>query len=236
MEKRIVKENEHTGEVHKYQCVECDRLTNSAVLYSTRFDGSEEIGRGIEISWYDDYRLIRCLGCDSISLVKKSWFSEDWDPIDNGITYSYYPSFKKKVALENDDIPEKIAMIYKESIDAYNSGAYILVAAGLRAVIEAICSSKKIDRGTVPYKNGGKNTSKNLEGKIHGLMDEGYVSPRQLEALHELRFLGNTALHEIDKPTELQINIAFSIIESIIEVIYGFEDKSKKLRDFREKH
>ena len=230
-------ENKSKGKVVKCHCIECKRETNSEILYNYKFEGSDEIEPGFEVHWFDDYQVVRCLGCDYISFVKVSWFSEDcFESFEDGIKQTSYPNIQKKVPLEIKDIPDEILELYEEVTAAYNIEAYILVAGGLRAMIEAICSSKNIDRGQVPNDQGGTSCKKTLEGKIFGLRDAGYISTKQVEALHELRFLGNTALHEIDKPTEVQVRIAFSIIESIMEVIFGFEDKSKKLRVFRQRH
>jgi hypothetical protein len=206
-----------------------------------KVNDDEEIENGrYSISWFDDYQIIMCRGCDTISFRQISWFSEDWNPYHNGETYYQYPERKLKKSLEIQRLPSEVDSLYHEVIDAYNVGAYTLAAGGLRALIEAVCSTKGIKKGNVPNeKSDGSIEFKrktNLEGKIFGLQESGYISIKQIDVLHELRFLGNVALHEIKKPAQDQIEVAFKIIESLLENIFGMEHKSKMLKKFRERH
>lgn len=226
------------GSITRCHCSRCNIETNHEVMMNVRVDDDEDIeGGGYSISWYDDYQIVMCRGCDNISFKHISWFSEDWNPDWNGETCYYYPKRKIRKPIEIRRIPYELESLYIEVIDAYNAGAFILVAGGLRAIIEGICSVKEIDRGKVPVEKNGiieVVTKKNLEGKIYGLQEGGYISEKQLEVLHELRFLGNISLHEIERPKEEQVNIAFNIIESVLELVFGIEEKSKKLKKYRE--
>ena len=132
---------------------------------------------------------------------------------------------------------EFIKQIYAETIEAYNSGQYLLCSGGLRAIVEGICIDKGIESGMVEYIGKGgtkdKKKSKSLNGKINELLNQGYINPRSADALHELRFLGNGALHalEVSKATELKV--AINLIEHIIDNIYEFADKIEGLKKAR---
>jgi hypothetical protein len=56
-----------------------------------------------------------------------------------------------------------------------------------------------------------------------------------MQALHELRFLGNKAIHELEVPSRNDLETAFEIIEHILADIYDLPLKSDKLKTKREK-
>lgn len=238
---RKVEIDRKKGNVVRCHCNSCSRDTNHEILMNIKVDDDDEIENGrYSISWFDDYQIVMCRGCDTISFRQISWFSEDWHPDHNGETIYQYPERKLKKSLEIQRLPSEIMSLYREVIDGYNVGAHTLVAGGLRALIEAVCISKEIKSGNVPkLKSDGSVEYKKkgtLEGKIYGLQENGYISTKQIDILHELRFLGNDALHEIEKPSIDQIDIAFKIVESMLENIFGMEHKSKVLKKFRQIH
>ncbi|MCH4247568.1 MAG: DUF4145 domain-containing protein [Acinetobacter populi] len=51
-----------------------------------------------------------------------------------------------------------------------------------------------------------------------------------MELLHSLRFLGNEAVHELITPEENDINVAFNIIEHLIQSIYIMPKDLKKTK------
>ncbi len=220
-------------------CNRCSNETNHEILMNIKVDEDEDIEDGrYSISWFDDHQIVACRGCDTISFRQVSWFSEDWNPDHNGETYYQYPERKLMKPLEIKKLPLEIEALYHEAIDAYNVGAHTLVAGGIRAIIEAICSAKGIKDGNVPEEANPTEVKKksNLQGRIHGLHEKGYISSIQIDLLHQLRFLGNDALHEIERPKKNQIDIAFKIIESLLENIFGMEHNGKILKKFRERH
>ena len=121
-------------------------------------------------------------------------------------------------------------MIYRETIDAINNDSNILCSGGIRAIIEGICIDKGIDRGEVKKSNGEKQILKNLEGKIGGLSSNGLLTKENTEILHDLRFLGNEALHELSAPSKEELKLAINIIEHTLENIYELHDKAKRLK------
>lgn len=237
---KTVEADKNVGCVVKCYCSNCNNDTNHEIVKNIKFDDDEQIEDRYSISWYDDFQVIMCRGCELISFRQASYFSEDWHPDHNGVTYTQYPGKRLREPMKIEKLSVKVKNLYHEVIGAYNIEAHTLTAGGLRALIEAICSDKGIAKGMVPFKKKDgtydSQSKSNLEGKIYGLHENGYISKMQIDVLHELRFLGNVALHEIEKPKQDQIDLAFKIIESMLENIYGMDHKAKILKDIREKH
>ena len=67
-------------------------------------------------------------------------------------------------------------------------------------MIEGVCNDRGIKDGNVTDANGVTKRKNNLEGRINGLAEKGLISTQQAETLHQIRFLGNDAAHELDQP------------------------------------
>ena len=190
------------GNVIRCYCARCNTETKHEILTNVKFNWSEDLENvQYTISGFDDCQAVMCRGCDTLSFRQISWFSEDCNPDWNGEICYYYPKRKIRKALEITSMPYKLSELYNEVVSSYNSGALILVAGGLRAIIEGICSVKGIDRGKVPTEKDETTVftmNKKLQGKIYGLHECGYISANQMDILSELRLLGNKSLHEIE--------------------------------------
>ncbi|MEO0554255.1 MAG: DUF4145 domain-containing protein [Bacteroidota bacterium] len=214
-------------------CATCCRPTNHKVLKEEKVSSADETG------WWDEskYQIIQCLGCDTISFRKlyndvsyQSGFDEDMT------TQELFPKRgpHSRPIKSYRNLPVEIKKVYQETIDAYNNELPLLASVGIRAVLEAICVEKKVEGGTYVNKNGKAIKSKKLDGKIYGLLEKGLLTPNNAELLHELRFLGNAAIHELTTPGLSKISLALDIIELVIENIYIARRKAHQLRSSRE--
>jgi hypothetical protein len=222
--RRKIDENATKGERLTVYCNNCKSVLNHVVLLSIDENGSEEYDEGFSIDWIDHYQIIQCQGCDIISFRHKGWFSEDQVYDSDGTSEYLYPlreqNLKRKMKFEN--VPNNLEELYNESVDSYNIGSLILCAGGLRSLVEGIC----IDQGI--------NDKSNLNRKISGLHEKGILTESQTSILHELRFMGNNALHDLKKPTKKEFELAFDIIEHILKTIYDLPAKGNALKKKRE--
>ncbi|MCZ8354700.1 MAG: DUF4145 domain-containing protein [Cyclobacteriaceae bacterium] len=215
-------------------CSLCKRETNHEVL----FEKKRKINDAeVQVVFYDEWQIIQCKGCENISFRHASSNSDDYDPVDG----TPYESIRLYPQRGEDILPIKgyyyaplnVRNIYRETIDAYNNGLYLLCAGGLRATIESICNSEGIVDGPVDKtKPGGPNKivrSKDLMGKINGLHEKGLITKKQSEILHEHRYLGNDALHSLDTPSKNSLNIAIEIVEHTLDALYEIGDKADQL-------
>lgn len=67
-------------------------------------------------------------------------------------------------------------------------------------------------------------------GKISGLSEKGILTKKNSEILHEHRYLGNEAVHELSQPSEEEVKLAIEIIEHTLESLYEISEKAEELR------
>jgi hypothetical protein len=119
-------------------------------------------------------------------------------------------------------IPADVLKMYAETLAALNSSALTLAGGGLRATVEAICLNQGITNGS-------------LEKKIDSLVHRQLLTSSQAALLHEERYIGNAALHEMTTPPVDDIEDGLQIVEGLINTIYILPEKAKRLKKVREK-
>ena len=234
--KRKYTENETKGKEIDVLCPECHRDTCHKILQSVNDYWRSDDHPEYYVDGATDYQIIECQGCRTISFRTEGWFSEE-----DGIFVSLYPerSIDRLTTKDIYLVPRKLRRIYREVIDSYNNELYTLCAAGLRAIIEGICSEKNIKDGEVEIDVGEGNIKtkriKNLQGKISGLAEKGVLTKSNADFLHEHRFLGNEALHELTQPYSDELRLAIEIIEHVLENIYELPSKARELKAIKKK-
>lgn len=225
---------ERIGKQEDVECAECNRLTMHTVLvsYSTRWDDDEQ-----GFSGGATHEFLRCNGCASGTYRIASWFSEE--PEDRATTlyparggYTRKPRTWREVPYDNN-----LPQVYDQTITAFNAGLFTLAGAGVRLLIEGICIDQKVKDGPkldangkpVIAKNGKPVRRDNLEGKINGLADQRFIVPKQAEHLHQIRFLGNDAAHQLDIPTAKIVGNAVDIVEHLLDQVYEQPAKAESL-------
>lgn len=203
----------------KHFCRKCKGPKNHKILYEYLLSGEADGGY---IHWSDDYFIIQCLGCDTVSFLKVYGNSEMIgynDEGEPGYVFNkeiYPPYLENGKELDNLNlVPEKIRGIYQETISAFKARCYILTAGGLRAIIEATCNELNIDKG-------------NLEEKINTLHRNGHLSLNESKRLHLIRFFGNDALHEVERPSLKSLSILLEITNHLLSNLYINEAKTKE--------
>jgi len=133
-----------------------------------------------------------------------------------------YPGSGKGINTEN--VPERIKNAFREGVDCFANNCFVAAAIMIRKTLEEIC----IDKGA---------TGGNLYKKIQDLSTKILIPKELIEAMHELRLLGNDAAH-IEAETynnigseELMISIDFT--QEIIKAIYQYENLLEKLRSLK---
>lgn len=248
MTKDSVKLNQTQGQNLVALCTKCRQETNHTVLSSVDTEGYEIVDyigndpkEPITINWSNNYQVIQCQGCDEITFRHKNWFSEYeqfYGPNNgcDGTSIRLYPkrSLGSCQMIDLHNTPEKLSRIYRETIDSFNNECLMLCAAGLRTIVEGICANQNIKDGPIEIsgKNGNAKIERktNLQGKISGLNEKGVLTKEQSELLHEHRFLGNDAVHELSQPSIEELKLAIEIIEHIIKNIYEIPKKATDLR------
>lgn len=241
-EENVTVENQTKGLIKPVFCLMCKRSTRHLVSVSLDKNGSAwHRDEAWNVSWSETYQVLECQGCSTISFSHSSWFSEDEQDGEDGVVERLYPMRKQGnlIARSFQNVPPALRRIYTESIDCFNSESNTLCAAGLRALVEGICSEQGILDGLVecPAKGGGTQTLRrtDLSGRIAGLHEKGLLTKSSADTLHEHRYLGNSAVHELARPTEIELKLAVEILEHTLDSIYEMPEKAARLRVHRTK-
>jgi hypothetical protein len=223
-----IKEDSSKGETVRTHCNNCGKEMNHEILKNyceigtAVLDSEPNIKYGIcryTEDFSNDYQIIKCSGCDTVSYRSIRSSSEYQDFENNGPREERFPPLKKRTGKKFKYLPAALSKIYQEVIASYNNDSFILCASGIRATLEGICK----DKGTnVKYLN--------LNKKINKIVEKGFVSQQYESILHKLRFLGNDAIHELQEPTHEEINVALDIIEHITENLYEIPEKAEILQ------
>jgi len=236
------------GDTVKVYCNQCKLDINQKIIANVDSKNSYLDSREIQyngkvkeyyVHFEESYQIIQCLGCNAKSFRKMKWCSEWQDFEDPGIEEKQFPVSEKNYRLENKyiDLPLIIKDIYSQTIVAYNKRLLILSAAGIRAILEGVCKQQKINENKKKYidKNGNEKMRnlKSLYEKIEMLFELKIISEQQKISLHELRYLGNKAIHELDNPNKEDLEMGIDIIENMLSNIYEIPVKAKLLAEKR---
>jgi hypothetical protein len=200
-------------------CNHSDNTTNHLVCSSVEVSWGND-----DIQGFDKYEIIRCSGCDSISFRIGSTNSDDVDQDSNGNlihpeTVEIYPNrLMGRTALKDMySLPDKVRLIYQETHAALCTRLKILAGIGVRALIEAVCLEEKAK-------------GRSLERRIDNLVIKEVLTKRNAEILHKTRLLGNEAAHEIKAPSDIELDVAFDIVENLLETVFIIPKKAERLK------
>ncbi|MQA20922.1 DUF4145 domain-containing protein [Rugamonas rivuli] len=175
----------------------------------------------------------------TVSFRHASWFSENQAPGEDGTIERLYPLRKESslIARPFQNVPTALRRIYSESVDCFNSESNTLCAAGLRALVEGICSAQGIADGPVEVQEKGGCAKivrrADLSGRIAGLHERGLLTKASADTLHEHRYLGNSAVHELARPADMELKLAVEILEHTLDALYEMPKKAAQLRSKR---
>lgn len=224
----------------KILCSYCKTNTKHIVMTSINERATEYWDEYQDIVWITDYEIIQCLGCETISFRSHEINSENEDQEGRLITtILIYPKRSKYLLVKKNylNLPINLERIYSETIDCFNRGNYILSGAGVRGLVEGLCLENGITEGNVENikKDGsiGIKIKKDLQGKINGLHESGKLTAQGADILHEHRFLGNEAVHELTSPSKEDLSLAIEIVENVFETLYEIPSKGLKLKNKR---
>ena len=204
------------------RCADCGNSSRDhEILFEESVQQLDEPGGPVITE--DFHRLVRCKGCKSIKYVKSTLDHMGYDHEESG--FKVYPEISdgndaRPPAIGADDaslIPVPVWKMYKETIAAFNGGSKTLAGGGLRATVEAICKDQGLNAGT-------------LQSKIDELAANDLLTAAQAEFLHEERFLGNEALHELETPANQDFLDGLEIVEGLIQTIYLLKAKADRMK------
>jgi hypothetical protein len=210
--KQRVQNNKSQGKEYRVPCALCLRETRHIVVQSVDVEGE---ALDWDFHFNDQYQIIQCQGCESVSFRKcysdtesSVWIEERNEEIfiDKIEIYPTRVAGRHKLR-QAHFLPFNVKQIYEETHSSLCNRQPILAGIGIRALIEAVCKQK-----------GAKG--RNLEYKIDSLVTLGVLTETGARILHKLRDLGNTAVHEVKPHSEETLGIAMDVVEHLLNDVY----------------
>jgi hypothetical protein len=215
-------------------CNSCNRDTNHVCKFNSRKYHLLSSEKHVSF-WTLGHQLWMCAGCETFTFetyditeffdFDENTAEDEPDPFEGSIpnpdiTRDYFPKRTKHelIAKRYNQMPERLTDIYQEIIMAFNNELPLLCATGIRALIEGICFDYEV-------------VGKNLEKKIEGL--ESILPKNIVTNLHNLRFMGNEAAHELSAPSKEEIQLAIEICEDLLNFLYELDYKASYLNKMR---
>jgi hypothetical protein len=176
------------------------------------------------VGWWGEYRLWSCAGCDTCVMEHRytasymvSYTADGENQIYENIYHPKRESSSRPIK-HFVNLPEKLNTLYSEVVKSNNEELHLLCAVGLRSLLEGVCADKGIE-GT------------NLEKKIEEM--KSFLPESIVKNLHEFRFMGNRAVHELEAPNNFELSTALDVIEDILNFFYALDYKASLLGKIR---
>jgi len=198
----------------KSYCRDCGKSTNHDVLAKNQESHRDEYACDII------FQIVRCRGCETKSFRKVfvdieaayPTYDDHWEVPEEITIYPKAVDGHREIE-DLYELPSIVRKIYSEVLLALKEDAKVLAGLGLRAAVEAVCNNLKIP-------------GRSLEVRINKLATAGYISKKDAERLHGIRFMGNDAAHDIKTPKSESLSVALKIAEHLIASVYILEKKS----------
>lgn len=229
-DRESVELNKSVGEEYFVPCERCSVETAHKVVVSADVSGTF-YPEGIK--YWEQYQIIQCQGCKSISFRKDyqntddvDYFEKDDGTVDAELVHheEIYPSriAGRQKLKRSWLLPSGVSRIYDETHGALSNKLTILAGIGIRALIEAVCIEKN-------------TAGANLKQKIDDLVHKGFLTQAGAEILHQLRALGNEAAHDIKPQSEDSLDLAMDVVENLLQGVYVLPEASRLMKDRKTK-
>lgn len=178
-----------------------------------------------DITVWNSYQIVKCLGCNAVRFRQfetctesRNHFTGQLDEYDEFV----FPDavLRKHQPIDATRFPADVAKMYLETAQCFNVGANTLAGGGLRATVEAICRERNVQ-------------GHNLQVRIDALVQQGVLAQAQASLLHEERYLGNEALHEMHTPSDQDIRDGLEIVEGLLRTVYVLPLHAARLQQRR---
>ncbi|NDY58371.1 DUF4145 domain-containing protein [Desulfovibrio sulfodismutans] len=221
-------------------CNRCKQDTKHIIKSSLVTNGNDQINDDFIFYWSENVEILKCNGCGTTTVMVEESNSEELPWKDGAYPHIvYFPNREDGYiqVIEKGFLPWKIQKIYSETIECYRHGLVVLCVAGIRATLEGVCQDRNVKDGIVKRKRKGVYVDRkinNLEGKINGMCEAGFVSKRNIDILHTLRIVGNDAVHELSVLEKVKVEAAISILNHILTDVYVLPEKQRLLKNVQD--
>jgi hypothetical protein len=128
------------------------------------------------------------------------------------------------IDFDASDIPDRIVDAFEEAIKCHSRQCFVAAAIMVRKTLEEVCADRKATGG-------------NLKAKIEALGDKVVLPQPMLDALDDLRLLGNDAAHlearVYEEIGQEELEVAIDVAKEILKATYQYEGLMSRLRALR---
>ena len=133
-----------------------------------------------------------------------------------------YPPIR--LDFEPENLPPTVLKTFEEAISCHAGGLFISAAIMVRRTLEEVCAERQAQ-------------GKDLKQRIADLRSKIVVPQELLDAMDELRILGNDAAHieakEYDNISEIEVSVAIHFTKEILKSLYQYSALLSKLRSLK---
>jgi hypothetical protein len=197
----------------KAHCNKCLGDRNHEILFTetTYWSHGES-----DPSGSNKYEMLKCQGCDSITLRHTSEWSEDPEP-----SVYYYPPaiFRRQPHWLYDLLGTEGALVRKLLNEIYGglqNDMKMIATMGVRALMEHVMINSVGDQGTF---------AKNLTE----FAKKGFISDKQRDILTVVLEIGHATMHRAYEPSDKDLTTCIDIAETVIQSIYVHPGKAAEL-------
>ena len=209
----------------KVYCDECKGIRNHTVKAQHRIvEEDEDAG----ISFTQVYEILQCDGCERVSMLKRTNFSEDFTYATNPVTGEAIcefdwneeqypaPSYRREPdwlgELEDDVLTDIMSQVYKSLC----VGSNFLAAVGTRTALDRAINLKVGDVRNFP--EGWKK-----------LKEIGAISDHEIEILNVTVQAGHAAAHRGHAPNDEDMSVILDTAENLLRRFFILEADAKRL-------
>lgn len=217
--------NDNANKPIQSHCNNCGGVRNHFLLHKEEVLDKEEVDEYSSFEYWDCYEVLKCCGCDKISMRHRSSFSEDRDEFGQEIinTTYYPPSMSRRKPRWMDDISfslnfgiDNIKEILDEVYICLQNDAPRLAVMGVRSLVEHIILEKIEDKGTF-YEN------------VTEFARAGFISDIQKDIIKRALDAGSAVTHRGFKPDKWLVADVVDIAESLVEMLYVNPSRSRRI-------
>ena len=140
----------------------------------------------------------------------------------NGYLLRTYPG--DSIPFDKINIPDNVLYAFEEAVNCYANNCYVASGIMIRKTLEVLCEE-----------NGA--TGNTLFQKIKDIGTKILIPKELIEAMDELRILGNDAAHveakTYDQVGKQEIEISIEFVKEILKALYQYESLLSRLRELK---
>lgn len=202
-----------TNSITRSHCNTCSRETKHHILHKKHIPGKEWLEDYGYVTWSDDYELLECAGCESVSMRHSNFF----EPSDELTVRTYPPPVSRKEPNWLSTAPLSVTTLMKQVYSALDSNSRALALMGARAVLDIVLVEKVGDIG-------------GFAEKLKLAEAAGVVGSKNRKVLEAALDAGSAAAHRGYQPTADDLNAVMDIVENLLQAVYHLESLADRLK------